>query len=283
MLGLRIWLVGHPLRLAPAWATLAGALASGGLRWRWDEGLLLLLAIFLTDGLWGQLWTLLVRRDGSTSREGVVGATPVPPLPYAVPTAPVARLWHWLSEEAVPGEMPAVWRALLIAALVSFGLALLLKPAALLLTVIALLLAALARLLISRRWSGALAQALFEIGLTWLLGHLLFASLPWPPLPLAMAASYVLLHMGELGLRGRNGLWLLNLAQFGPVALLIMLRHPLAAGVVGVMLLPPLAWQPWLRQGDEGDGKGFSSEAYLQRARFWWWAGMLLAAWAVAR
>ena len=64
VLGLRVWLARQPFRLAPAWATLAGALASGGLRWQRKDGLLLLLAIILADGLWGQLWTLLVRQHG---------------------------------------------------------------------------------------------------------------------------------------------------------------------------------------------------------------------------
>lgn len=282
VLGLRVWLARHPLRLAPAWATLAGALASGGLRWQREDGLLLLLAIFLSDGLWGQLWTLLARQDSPASQESATNVALMPPLPYAAPAAPASRLWRWLAGDSGQGEAQptTAWRALLMAALFSFGLALLLGPAALLLTVVALPLAGLARYLPRRSFCGALVQAVFEIGLAWLLGHLLFAGLRWPPIPLVVAAGYVWLHMGALALCGRRGLWLVNLAQLIPLACLVALKRPLAAGALGVTLLPPLAWQPWLRgEGDEG---GFDTGEYLQRAQVWWWAGMLLAAWAIA-
>lgn len=279
VLGLRVWLARQPLRLAPAWAVLAGALASGGLRGRRDDGLVLVLAIVLADGLWGQLWALLVGQTHAAA----AGATP--PLPYAAPESPAARLWRWLASDAGhDGTPPAAgWRALLMAALLAFGLAALLGPAALALTAAAVLLMSLARYLPSRRWDGALAQASFEIGLAWLLGHLLVAGLTWPALPLLLAAGYVLLHAGALALRGRRGLWLVNLAQLIPLACLIAGRQPLAAGVWGITLLAPLAWQPWLRQGGEGDGEGFDAHGYVRRVQVWWWAGMLLAAWAVAR
>ena len=334
VLGLRVWLARQPFRLAPAWAVLAGALASGGLRWQREDGLQLLLAIVLADGLWGQLWTLLAGRGGAVPEDQTPSAVFAPPLPYAAPESPAARLWRWLAgdaghmEEAQPA---ATWRALLMATLFAFGLAALLGPAALALTAAALLLASLARVLLSSRWAGALIQALFEIGLAWLLGHLLVAGLTWPVLPMLMAAGYVLLHAGSLALRGRRGLWLVNLAQFIPLACLIAARQPLAAGALGITLLAPLAWQAWVeegtpppRRGRLGEGGIHDSEAnstlpwplpqregnsseispspdpslggrgsgalsgrlldacdYQRRAQVWWWAGMLVAAWAV--
>lgn len=279
VLGLRVWLTRQPFRLAPAWAVLAGALASGGLRGRRDNVLLLVLAMVLADGLWSQLWALQVRQGRSAS----AGATP--PLPYAAPEAPATRLWRWLassmgSEESA--QPVAAWQSLLMAVLFAFGLAALLGPMALALTVAALL-AGLARYLLSGRWTGALAQAVFEIGLAWLLGHLLVAGLTWPMLPMLLAAGYVLLHAGALALCDRRGLWLVNLAQLIPLACLIAARQPLAAGALGITLLAPLAWQPWLRQSGEDDREGFDAHGYVRRAQVWWWAGMLLAACAVAR
>ena len=282
VLGLRVWLARRPLRLAPAWAVLAGALASGGLRWQREDGLLLLLAILLADGLWGQLWALLVGQDSPASQESMASAAPVPPLPYAAPAAPASRLWRWLAGDSGPGvgRQPATaWQALLMAALLSFGLALLLGPAALLLTAAALLLASLACYLQPRSFGGALAQAVTEIGLAWLLAHVLFAGFVWLLLPLVVAAGYVLLYTGALALRGRRGLWLVNLAQLVPLACLVIAKQPLAAGALGVTLLPPLIWQSWLG-GEEG---GFDAQGYRQRAQVWWWAGMLVVAWAVGR
>lgn len=280
VLGLRVWLTRQPFRLAPAWAVLAGALASGGLRGRRDNVLLLVLAMVLADGLWSQLWALRVRQG----RSAAAGATP--PLPYAAPEAPATRLWRWLASSVGNEESAqpvAAWQSLLMAVLFAFGLAALLGPVALALTVAALLLAGLARYLLSGRWTGALAQAVFEIGLAWLLGHLLVAGLTWPMLPMLLAVGYVLLHAGALALCDRRGLWLVNLAQLIPLACLIAARQPLAAGALGITLLAPLAWQPWLRQSGEDDREGFDAHGYVRRAQVWWWAGMLLAAWAVAR
>jgi len=284
VLGLRLWLARQPLRLAPAWATLAGALASSGLRWRREDGLLLLLAIFLADGLWGQLWTLLARRGSPTSQSRRAASGPlVPPLPYAALEAPISRLWRWLAGDlgsVEEGQPAATWQALLMATLFAFGLALLLGPPALLLTAVALALAGLAHYFPWPSLRGALAQAVFEIGLAWLLGHRLFAGLTrgsWPSL--VIGGGYALLHMGVLALSGGHGLWLVNLAQLFIILCLVALKQPLAAGTVGITMLAPLAWQPWLGWGDQEEG--FDARGYQQRAQVWWWAGMLVAAWAV--
>jgi len=284
VLGLRVWLARQPFRLAPAWATLAGALASGGLRWQRKDGLLLLLAIILADGLWGQLWTLLVRQHSLASEGHAAPTARLLPLPYVVPESPVSRLWRWLGGDAgqrKETQPTAAWRALLMNLLFTVGLALLLGPAALVMTALALLVASLARVLLPRRWGGALAQSLFEIGLAWLLGHLLFAGFAWPVLPLVVAAGYVLLQASSLALHGRRGLWLVNLAQFIPLACSVAAKQPLAAGVLGITLLAPLAWQPWLDRGEEKENEGLDAHEYRQRAQIWWWAGMLVAAWAV--
>jgi len=281
VLGLRVWLARQPFRLAPAWATLAGALASGGLRWQRKDGLLLLLAIILADGLWGQLWTLLVRQVRLASGGHAEPTARLLPLPYVAPESPVSRLWRWLAGDAgQQREMQptAAWRALLMNLPFTVGLALLLGPAALVMTALALLIASLASVLLPRRWGGALAQSLFEIGLAWLLGHLLFAGFAWPVLPLLLAAGYVLLQASSLALHGRHGLWLVNLAQLVPLACLVTAEQPLAAGVLGITLLTPLAWQTWVGQGEEG---GLDARGYQKRAQIWWWAGMLVAAWAV--
>jgi hypothetical protein len=44
-------------------------------------------------------------------------------------------------------------------------------------------------------------------------------------------------------------------------------------------LLAPLVWQPWI--GANHALPLLDAQAYQQRAQVWWWAGMLLAAWAV--
>ena len=283
VLKLRVWMSERLFGLAPAWALLAGALSTGGLHWRREEILLLVGSVLLVDGLWGQLWTQLAGQttEPSDSVEGQAGL--VAPLPYAAPGSPLSNLWRWLvgSRGEKVGRQPAAgWRALLLSCLLTSGVALLLGPIAVLLSAMAALLAAAARFIPHRTFAHRLAQGLFEMGLPWLLAHLVFGGLLQPGWPLLIAVDYVLLHAGALSLRSRRGLWLINLAQFVPLVSLITARQPFLSTAFSITVLAPLSWQAWLGRADGG---GLSLGRYREVAQIWWWAGMLVTAWGIGR
>ena len=74
----------------------------------------------------------------------------------------------------------------------------------------------------------------------------------------------------------RRGLWLLDAGQAAAVALLLVFKQPLAAGVAGLLLFGQVALQPSLRYG--GDA---AHVAVGKRTWPWLMATMLLAALAL--
>jgi hypothetical protein len=108
-------------------------------------------------------------------------------------------------------------------------------------------------------------KALLEIGLAWILSHVMFGALTVPSTVLALvfaaayAAGLALVHGGR-----RATIW--NLAQFGAVGLLVVMRQPVAALAVFLMLIPQLLLEPALRHGaGRADGAWFvrSTQAWL--------------------
>jgi hypothetical protein len=283
VLRLRVSLSERLFSLAPAWAALAGALATGGMHWRRDDILLLLGSILLVDGLWGQLWTQLAGQTATDSPDPVAGRRLVAPLPYATSESALSGLWRWVvgGRRDEQGDQPgATWRALLVACLLTFGFAAFLGPVALVLSGVALLLAVFTGFLAKPGFVSGLCQALFEIGLPWLLAHVLFGGLRQPGWPLLIAVSYLLLHGASLSLRSGRRLWLINLTQLVPLACLIAVDQPVPAGVLAITLLAPLSWQSWLARADGGS---MDPQGYRQLAQTWWWAGLLVASWGIGR
>jgi hypothetical protein len=280
VLKLRIWLAKYPLAMAPAWAVLAGALAAGRLHWRREDGLQLLGALLLADGLWGQLWALLVPEEGSVAPETALPGGVAAPVPYSSPQSPLSRFWRWLtfpggSREGVsPVE---VWRAAVLALLSTVALAWLLGPIAMAMTALSLLDAVLARFLRATGPMRALVQAIFEIGLPWLLALRLFGEGGWHAGPLAVASGFVLVQAGAQVLPARSGRWLITLGQLAPLVWLLTADKPLMAGALAIVLLAPLAAQPWLVLDDERESY---SRSFHRLTGPWWLAGMLLAGWA---
>jgi hypothetical protein len=265
------------------WAVLCGALASNRLRWNAEELLALALALFLAELAWGSLWDLVTGTEWfHPLAESWPPAHPVPvaALPYTRPDSPGGRLARGL------GRWRAWWResfwpvagGALLALLASIALA----------TILSLLLPARVRLLNAglvalvglglaqrRRGRDPLAgEALVQVGLGWLLGHAVLTEISAPSLGLALAFSLSIWGGLRLGRGLPCGLWLLNGGQVIAAALLAVLQQPLAAAVVGLLLLGQVALQPSLHQG--GD------PARIWR-RSWPWimAALLVAALAV--
>lgn len=279
VLGLRVWMAGQPFRLAPVWAVLSGALASGRLQWSRRDGLELLLAIILADGLWGQMWNLLA---GSAEAAGHTVATPQGCrcwLPYAALFSPAERAGRWLRSPrgATTGQTTA-WGELLLVGAFSVAVAVSLGMEALALLGAAVLLATVSRLAAPNRTLSAISQAGFEIGLPWLLGHMLFAGPVWSPLAMACGLGYILWMSLSLLLNHRSARALLAMASCVPLVCLILARQPVALGIVAVTTLPTLAMVPWGACPQPGSEARATVLAALQP---WWCAGMVVAAWGM--
>lgn len=268
-----------------SWAVLCGALASNRLRWAGEDLLTLALVWLLVELAWGSLWDLAVGTDWF--RPLVEGWPPVRPaslasLPYTLPGSAGGRLGRWLSrlvgwwrEAFWPAGGPALL-GLVAAAILTFILSLLLPVRLRPLNAALVAFIGLGVAWQRRGRRSLLGQAMVQVGLAWLAGHASFAEAAGGSLILAFA--YALAAWGILRVvEGRpGGLWLLNGGQAVGVVLLVVLRQPLAAGAVGLLLFGQVAVQPLLRA--EGD-----LERVVLGGRMWPWlvAAMLVAAMAL--
>jgi len=260
--------------LGPAWAALCGVVASGGFGWQGQDLLRLALLILLVDGGWGTLWAALGSTDWATPlrrwRNWRFGE-PVPPPPYTLPDSPGDRASRWL------GQLRAWWRdvlwptcgpalsAIAVALPVTAVLGAVLGPELLLLSLAAL---AVMQLSMAWGWSDAVVTVMFP----WLAGHVVFG--PLTPGSAGLALAFTLAWGANRRAGSAWGRWLGVMAQLVAAALLITLHHPLAAGVLALLLTPQLALFPWLRRGQPAPW-------YVRHTRPWLMAALLVAAWAL--
>ncbi len=270
--------------LGPAWAALCGAVASGWLTLSGENLLFLLIVLFLADALWGTLWHLIAERDwlASPNWPSQAQEASLTALPYTAPGSPSHRIFSRL------GRMLAWWRAvfwprqgsallgLVVALPLTLALAIILGQRAIILTSAALAIMVLALLRARRHSAPPLSlRAILEMGLAWLAGHIAFGPLTW--WSFLLATFYTVAYHSCLKLAedsGKHSPTLLKVSQAAVVALLIFLRQPVVAGVVGLLLLPQMLLQPFL-------GQGQVELWYLRRTRPFLMAGMLLAALAI--
>ena len=270
--------------LGPAWAALCGAVASGWLTLSGENLLFLLIVLFLADALWGTLWHLIAERDwlASPNWPSQAQEASLTALPYTAPGSPSPRIFSRL------GRMLAWWRAvfwprlgpallgLVVALPLTLALAIILGQRAIILTSAALAIMVLALLRARRHSAPPLSlRAILEMGLAWLAGHIAFGPLTWWSFLLATfytVAYHSCLKLGENS--GKPSLILPKVSQAAVIVLLIFLKQPVVAGVVGLLLLPQMLLQPFL-------GQGQVELWYLRRTRPFLMAGMLLAALAI--
>jgi chlorophyll synthase len=273
--------ISRPLTwLGPAWAALCGAVASGWLTLSGENLLFLLIALFLADALWGTLWHLIAERDWFVSSNWPSQAQEVnlTVLPYTAPGSPSHRLGRrlaWWRAVFWP-RMGSALLGLVVALPLTLVLAIILGQRAIILTSAALAIMVLALLRARRHGTPPLSlRAILEMGLAWLAGHVAFEPLTlWSFL---LATCYTVAYHSCLKLAVNSGKrWstLLKVSQAAVIGLLIFLRQPVVAGVVGLLLLPQMLLQPFLGQGEV-------ELWYLRRTRPFLMAGMLLAALAI--
>jgi len=289
LLGLGAWWAKPRLWLGPAWAVLCGSLASGRLSFDGRTFLVLLLSLFLGDPLLGTIW-----------REASIIASPSNPAslsegakvrlsspPYTLPGSLANRLLLWAEEglsswSSVWPRFEAPLAGLAFALPLTIVLAILLGQSILLLVAAALILVALESLrLHDGRGPSRLLRASYAGGVAWLVGYLAFSPLvPQTSLQRHSEASlWALIYTGLLyafqsidkGERDK-GMRLLNLVQIFGVALLVLAKEPIFAGVVALLLLPQMLLQPVFQRGG----------SYLRRTQFFALIAMMVGALAVA-
>ncbi|HID63177.1 MAG TPA: hypothetical protein EYP49_10620 [Anaerolineae bacterium] len=285
LISLRMEMGSSSAWLGSAWAALCGAVASGQMELGAQSLLLLLLVLFLVDPVLGGVWGLVLGTDWSAPFAGGPlsrGEIPSKSLPYTSPGSPGYRASRWLAgglawwREDFRPQVGAEFLSLILILAVAIMLASLLGRLVTLLTLVALVLMAV--VLFSSRRRGAISfplRAILELGLPWLIGHLAFGSLSWESVAFAFAytvayyACFVL-----LGGQRRAATRLLNGSQIVAVALLVIVKEPILAGIAGLLLLPQLLLQPFLWRGE-------AEWWYLQRSQPWLMAGMLTVALAI--
>lgn len=274
------------LVLGPAWATLCGAIASGGFHWGAPDLVRLAAVMFLAEVGWASVWAAvtspawaeplrrwaILRTQANPSSTSLSAEGPQRGafwLPYLREDAPGGALARWLaalrvwwadSARAVAGP---VLNGLLIATILSLLLAALLGPRLVLLTLAAFATAQLAFALSPRPGQpGAVSQAAVWVGLPWLAGHVAFFPLSFPSAGLALAYSLAIAGlMQATDNRQRTNLVLLNLGQALAVAILLASGQVPGAGLVGLLAFPIVVMQPWLR-------RGLAGESFARRAQW---------------
>ncbi len=285
----RVW-------LGPMWAVLCGAVASGGLELEWWVPLVVLLAVVLADPVLGSVWTL-ASNIGAWRFPEARGANPghhssMPALPYTLPGS-VGHRFSTFVAQAKQRWQDTIWpqagtsiQGMGLLSLVAFLLAAFLGGGPLVVTMMGLGVAAGA--LLDARSRGTVRAGLascFLAGLPWLIGYTalggaavekqglvaLLQVLVWPALYATAWYAYRWLREQQ----SYRGALLLSMAHVLSVAVLVVIRQPIMAGVVALLLLPQLLLQPELLR--RGDGMW-----YVRRAQVFTMCAMMAISVAVA-
>jgi hypothetical protein len=278
VLNLKFRLSGSPLRMGPAWAVIAGAVAGHAPIVGAENLLQLAGALLLADAVWGVFWPQIpLRRDQPTDR------SPRRRLPYSAFESPLSRILSVFageSDEAGDEGWHGILGGLVLAAITS----LLLGRAAILLSSLALAVSLGARFLSVRGRMWALCVALLSIGLPWALG----ASLGWTPgtplherhlgAPLAVGAAFTVLAWMSQYVRVANSWHPARPVWVGQILVLMTLvavQEPLALAVMGCLAVVPGLWLSRKRSCPQQMNEAMAN------SEPWWLASMLVSALAV--
>ncbi len=226
VLRLRVRPTSQLLVLAPAWAALAGALAAGS-HWDWANLLRLLTGLALVEMLYEAVC-------GLAEPAAAAPLARLAWLPYSQPDSPSGRLAQWWSRR-VAGRAGGIAATLLIAGILAAWVGL---PAAW--AVLAYLALGGLRLGLGRLWAGLgrWVEAIGGILLPWLLAGALFGGVSGVSILAALAytaARGALLQGGRLVTR-RWAFALADLCQVGVLAALVILKRPLVAAILAVLI-----------------------------------------------
>jgi hypothetical protein len=278
LLGLGLRLNNSPWRLGPAWAVLAGALASQAPLWG-GEGLLRLGgSLLLADALWGVLWRMPLARQGTHA-----GSQQRPGLPYAHAESPMVQLVSGLRWESA-ADTETGWQGVVAGLGLVAVLSVLLGSAAMLLSFLALIVAVTVRLSVRAGREPAMMVALLSTGFPWVLGGALggtggllsFVQLQDAGLVLGVAFTVLAWAVFKVGSSASGGLvWPIWIAQCGVMAVLIALGETYGTALAAGCFVVPCLWMSRWTRHVQGAG------AAVRNSSVWWLASMLAAAIAV--
>jgi hypothetical protein len=273
---LRLSVTRSPWRISPAWSVVAGALAGGTAYFEPSALLRLFAMVLLTELAWGSLWRLSAK--GASRR--VAGSGKVV-LPYAMPGAPIAKLNDALIERTEDGAIRSGWYDLALGLVLSGALSLLLGQIALVLSLLAVGISLAAWFLSRRGGAAALPLAILAVGLPWLLGASAGSRVPAELLELGpwiyiLTVVYTVLQWGVLRAETSNGrtglLWFGQALALGAA---VGMGAPWLTVLLAALLLVPM-----LRvMGSLGSN--VTLHARLRYSAPWWWAAMMLSAFAL--
>ena len=273
LIGLGISVSPGVWRIGPAWAVLAGALASGAPLLGDAVPLRLVGAAILADSAWGVLWRLTATDD--TDRANQLAEDDH--LPYFQPHSPAGRALGMLHDIA-PG---ASWRDLTTALVLTGVLSLLLGVPALVLSVVAYAVILWAWALGRAGKQPAVCDALLNVGLPWLLGLVLArdarlwsGSAPVVLPGVLMGVAFTTLQWGtrRAYLSDGSRMFAVWLGQAAVLLALIGVGQLWVLVLAAALLLPPAMWLWRSRAVATG------VERALRQSGPWWLAAMLLSA-----
>jgi len=286
LLGLGAWWAKPRIWLGPAWAVLCGGLASGRMGFNGWTLLVILLSLFLGDPLLGTIWreaSIIASPSNPTSLSGGSKARLSLP-PYTLPGSLADHLFRWAEERlswwsSVWPRFEAPLAGLAFALPLTIVLAILLGRSVVILMAVALILVGWESIrLHSGREPSGLLRACYAGGVAWLVGYLAFRpqvaiqrhgeALLWALIYTGLLYAFQSIYKGERD----KGVRLLNLVQIFGVAVLVLAREPIFAGVAALLLLPQMLLQPVFKRG-----------GYLRRAQIFAMMAMVVGTLAVAR
>ena len=294
----RLFLIRPIWRMGPGWAAVGGVLASGALPSVPEHLLTLLLVWFIADPVLGTVWDVGVGGPSAPAQRGVWRRLLTEERPghgsalVIFPYTQAGSRGQQLAERL--GRARWWWRESFwpeagdefITVALGLGVALLLGavvgPAVLVLIVFSVALSWLAAFSQDEasshspsspaRAGNSTWHGLAEFGIAWLIGSV---ALGQPsPLVIALGVCYTATYLGLM--RQPDRFWLAGAGQFAVTCLLIGLRHPLAAAVTAITLVPQ--WGLRTRAGSPG-----ASGPYLRAVQPFILVSMVAAALAVAR
>ena len=275
------FLPARPLTLlGPAWATLCGAIASGGVLTHPQSFLFIVLLFLLCDALLGAWRAHWLRADWRTALpQNLARAQIWLALPDDPSESFRTRLARFVSRR-VKFARGVIWPlidseiiGMMIAGVLALCIAVVLGWLPTLLTGGALILALIEGQL--NLQVGAGLRAIFEITLPWLIAQSALGALSW--LTLVFVLGYTLVYLALLDLsatRNERRVLLSNLTQVAIIVLLIATNTPAGAGMVALGLLAQILWQ--FRFQADRDGR-----AYAQRVQSYLLIAMLVTAFSL--
>lgn len=267
LIGMRLWLSPSPLGIRPAWAAVAGMLAAGITLAEQTTIIDLFLVIFLVDALWGALVSRLTAAEIPIAQRDPKsqGYRPQVVLPWMRQGSPADRALRWMD-----GPLARDWRDGIVALAGALLLAAILGDWAVQLTLLVGLLASLIRGLPTTSLPYRMGGSVVAVVLPMVAGAQ--AAGGWDRDILSVALAVALLATFAYPSAWRVGVLL---AQGALVGLLVILREPLAAAGVTLLLLPTTLWtisaNTWVEDADRW--KALTGP--------WWLATMWLASWAL--